>query len=59
MKTLPQQSLRWHARAKPLEEAGPRMPLQSTKPDPLAVAPANDADQQFPQVPEESGAAAR
>lgn len=42
-----------------LEKAGPCTPSQSTKPDPLALAPADDADQQFTQVPEESGEAAR
>lgn len=42
-----------------LEKAGTLVPFQSTKLDPLAVAPANDADQQFTQVPEESGEAAR
>ena len=40
-----------------LEKAGTRVPFQNTKLDPLA--PANDAAQQFTQVPEESGEAAR
>lgn len=38
-----------------LEKAGTRLPFQSTKADPLALAPANDADQQFTQVPGEWG----